>query len=358
MENMVNEGFWKARRVLVTGHTGFKGAWLSFWLQLLGADVVGYSLPAPTHPSLFEVCHVADGMTSIKGDVRDLAFLKSAMAEYRPEIVIHMAAQSLVPLSYRDPVETYSTNIMGTVSVLEAIRQMGSVQSAIIVSSDKCYENREWVWGYREDDPVGGFDPYSSSKGCLELVVAAYRRSFFDTSSMQGPSVASVRAGNVIGGGDWSDDRLIPDIMKAFCINQVPRIRNPQAVRPWQHVLEPLYGYLLLAEKLYTKGSPYSEGWNFGPPDHDAKSVDWIVSRMCKLWGSGARFDLDQEIHPHEAHYLKLDSSKARARLDWRTRLNLGDALTLVVDWYKVYMADPQSIRSFTEHQIRQYQQI
>lgn len=362
MENMVNGDFWKAKRVLVTGHTGFKGSWLSLWLQLLGAEVIGYALPAPTRPSLFELANVSQGMISLKGDIRDFALLKKKITEYTPEIIIHLAAQSLVRRSYRDPLETYSTNIMGTVHLLEAIRLSMGVKIVIIVSSDKCYENREHLQGYQEDDPMGGFDPYSSSKGCVELIAAAYRRSFFiPLSTPDSPllaSIASVRAGNVIGGGDWSDDRLIPDIIKALWENRIPLVRNPQAIRPWQHVLEPLHGYLMLAEKLYTHGNEYAGGWNFGPADEDAVPVKWIASQLCRLWGGDARFELDPVSHPHEAGYLKLNSSKARTRLGWRTRLDLEEALRFVIDWYNAYLADPASVRRFTESQIYQYQQV
>lgn len=346
---VVNLDFWKSKKVLLTGHTGFKGAWLSLWLQSLGANVVGYSIASPTKPNLFEMAQVADGMVSMIGDVRDLIQLQSALTEHRPEIVIHMAAQSLVRYSYVNPVETYATNVMGTVHVLEAIRQVGSVKAAVIVTSDKCYENHEWVWGYRENEPMGGHDPYSNSKGCAELVTSAYRRSYHNGST----AVASARAGNVIGGGDWAEDRLIPDMMRAVVAGRVVSLRNPQAIRPWQHVLEPLSGYLMLAERLYVVGQTFAEGWNFGPAEEDAKSVEWIAQEIASLW-EGMRWEKDHASHPHEAHYLKLDCSKARTRLGWVPRLSLADALLWTVLWYKAY-DNGLDMRSLSEQQIKQY---
>jgi len=354
----VNAGFWKGKRVLLTGHTGFKGSWLSLWLQSMGAQVTGFSLAPPTSPSLFEVAKVAEGMTSIVGDIRDLSHLRAVFAEHQPEIVIHMAAQALVRYSYVEPVETYSTNVMGTVNLLEAVRGAGSVKAVVNVTSDKCYENKEWAWGYRENEPMGGFDPYSNSKGCAELVASAYRNSFFnsDTYQQHGVALASARAGNVIGGGDWAEDRLIPDIMRAISGNDPVSIRNPHAIRPWQHVLEPLSGYLLLAQKLYEAGTAYAEGWNFGPNDEDAKPVQWIVERLTQSWGEGSSWILDGGDHPHEAHYLKLDCSKAKAQLDWQPRWHLNATLDKIVEWQKNYLRGAD-MRAVTLAQIDTYLQ-
>ncbi|MCK9394600.1 MAG: CDP-glucose 4,6-dehydratase [Methylobacter sp.] len=352
----VNPSFWQGKKVFLTGHTGFKGSWLSLWLHQLGAELTGYALQPPTTPSLFEVADVAQGMKSIIGDIRDGAALTKAMREAAPDIVIHMAAQPLVRRSYVDPVETYSTNVMGTVHVLEAVRQTQSVRAVVNVTSDKCYDNREWVWGYRENEPMGGYDPYSNSKGCAELVTAAYRSSFFNPEKYNEHRVALAtgRAGNVIGGGDWAEDRLIPDILSAIGEGRRVVIRNPDAARPWQHVLEPLSGYLLLAQKLYQEGAAYAEGWNFGPADEDAKPVQWIVDSLTKSWGDGASWLLDQGDHPHEAHYLKLDCSKAKARLDWRPRWRLEHALAAIVDWHRAYR-DGKDMHELTLRQIRAY---
>jgi len=352
----VNSAFWKDKRVLLTGHTGFKGGWLSLWMQSMDAQVMGYALAPPTNPSLFEVAEVGKGMTSIIGDIRDLAHLRKAFAEHKPEIVIHMAAQPLVRYSYIEPVETYSTNVMGTVNLLEAVRGTDSVRAVVNVTSDKCYENREWVWGYRENEAMGGYDPYSNSKGCAELVTAAYRNSYFhpDKYKEHGVAIATGRAGNVIGGGDWADDRLIPDIMRAITDGRPVNIRNPHAIRPWQHVLEPLSGYLVLAQKLYEEGAAFAEGWNFGPNDEDAKPVQWIVEKLTKAWGEGASWALDGGDHPHEAHYLKLDCSKAKARLDWQPRWHLDEALAAIIDWHRAYR-DGKDMREVTVRQINAY---
>ena len=353
---MVNPSFWSGKVVLLTGHTGFKGSWLSLWLQSMGAHVIGYALQPPTNPSLFDEAYVATGMTSIIGDVRDLEKLQSVFAEYKPEIVIHMAAQPLVRYSYVNPVETYSTNVMGTVHVLEAVRQCPNVKAVVNITTDKCYENREWAWGYRENEPMGGYDPYSNSKGCAELVTAAYRNSYFhpDHFKEHGVALATARAGNVIGGGDWAEDRLIPDIMHAITQGEPVNIRNPHAIRPWQHVLEPLSGYLVLAQKLYTEGASYSEAWNFGPNDEDAKPVKWIVDNLTKAWGDGACWTLDNGEHPHEAHYLKLDCSKAKARLDWHPQWHLDKALNKIVDWQKQYQQGVD-VNALTLAQIENY---
>ena len=352
----MNSAFWKDKRVLLTGHTGFKGGWLSLWMQSMDAQVMGYALAPPTNPSLFEVAEVGKGMTSIIGDIRDLAHLRKAFAEHKPEIVIHMAAQPLVRYSYIEPVETYSTNVMGTVNLLEAVRGTDSVRAVVNVTSDKCYENREWVWGYRENEAMGGYDPYSNSKGCAELVTAAYRNSYFhpDKYKEHGVAIATGRAGNVIGGGDWADDRLIPDIMRAITDGRPVNIRNPHAIRPWQHVLEPLSGYLVLAQKLYEEGAAFAEGWNFGPNDEDAKPVQWIVEKLTKAWGEGASWALDGGDHPHEAHYLKLDCSKAKARLDWQPRWHLDEALAAIIDWHRAYR-DGKDMREVTVRQINAY---
>jgi CDP-glucose 4,6-dehydratase len=350
--------FWNGKRVFVTGHTGFKGSWLCLWLERLGANVVGYALPPPTQPNHFELAGVAAGMTSLVGDVRDFERLTRAIAEHRPEIVLHLAAQSVVRASYDDPRETYETNVMGTVNVLEAIRKTPGVRSVVNVTTDKCYENREWLWGYREDEAMGGHDPYSNSKGCSELVTAAFRSSFFPAEryAAHGVALGSARAGNVIGGGDWTRDQLIPDVLRAFTKREPVSLRSPGATRPWQFVLEPLSGYMLLAERLYKDGPACAEGWNFGPVDADAKTVQWIVEQLAEAWGEGASWQLDERQHPHEAHFLKLDSSKAHARLGYAPRIGLAEALGWVVDWYKAFAADSSRVRATTEAQIRQFE--
>jgi len=355
----LNPKFWSGKRVFLTGHTGFKGSWLSLWLQHLGAELTGFSLEAPTTPSLFELVKVARCMQSITGDIRDIESLKSSLKAARPEIVIHMAAQSLVRQSYQSPIETYSTNVMGTVHLLEAVRQTDTVRAVVNVTSDKCYENREWAWGYRENEQMGGYDPYSNSKGCAELVSAAYRSSFFNPNDYDrhGVALATARAGNVIGGGDWAKDRLIPDILSAFGSGKKVKIRNPDAVRPWQHVLEPLSGYLALAESLAEKGPAFATGWNFGPNDEDAKSVGWIVKQMAARWGGETGYTIDQGEHAHEANYLKLDISKARTQLNWRPALRLNDALDMIVDWAKAQHSGAD-ISALTEQQISFYQKL
>jgi CDP-glucose 4,6-dehydratase len=333
----MNSGFWQNKRVFLTGHTGFKGGWLSLWLQQLGAEVTGYALQPPTQPSLFDVAGVARGMRSIIGDVRDAGSIKRAMSDARPEVVIHMAAQPLVRYSYANPVETYATNVMGLVHLFEAVRATPGIRSVVNVTSDKCYENKEWLWGYRENEPMGGYDPYSNSKGCAELVTAGYRSSYFNPEKYaeHGIALASARAGNVIGGGDWALDRLIPDMLRAIGCGEAVRIRNPDAIRPWQHVLEPLSGYLMLAEALYDKGSRYAEGWNFGPHDADAKPVAWVIEQFTQTWGQGATWKPDGQLQPHEAATLKLDCSKARTHLEWRPRWNIGQAIEKIVEWHK-----------------------
>lgn len=348
----INPAFWQGKRVLLTGHTGFKGGWLSLWLQTMGAIVRGISLEPPTTPALFDVVRAAEGMDHQIGDIRDCDKVCALTADFRPEIVIHMAAQPLVRLSYSQPIETYATNVMGTVHVLEAARHAGTVRAIVSVTTDKCYENKEWVWGYREDESMGGHDPYSNSKGCAELVSSAYRKSFFKT---EGIAIATARAGNVIGGGDWALDRLVPDILRALEQGQPVQIRNPRAIRPWQHVLEPLSGYLLLAERLYEHGQTDAEGWNFGPRDEDAQPVQWIVERLCASWGQGASWSLQAGEHPHEAHYLKLDISKARQRLQWTPRWSLETALSRIIDWHQAWLSGAD-MRAFCLQQINQYQ--
>jgi CDP-glucose 4,6-dehydratase len=348
----VNKDFWLGKRVFLTGHTGFKGSWLSLWLESLGAQVHGLALEPATHPNLFTVAKVASSMASSSiGDIRDLAIVKRAMQDSQPDIVIHMAAQPLVRQSYADPVETYATNVMGTVHILEVARHVHSVKAIVVVTTDKCYDNKEWDWGYREDEPLGGHDPYSNSKGCAELVTSAYRKSFLKSG---GIAVATARAGNVIGGGDWANDRLVPDILRAFEQNSPVVIRNPQAIRPWQHVLEPLSGYLSLAEHLYTRGQAYAQGWNFGPKDDDARPVQWIVEHMIKTWGKGASWQEDAGSHPHEARYLKLDISKAKARLGWQPRWTLATALEHIGIWHQAWHAH-DDMHQLCLDQIQQY---
>jgi len=327
----MNNTFWAGKSVFLTGHTGFKGAWLALWLQRLGARVYGYALAPQDVPNLFSVVNVAQGLANNTiGDIRDAAALSAAMAVAKPEIVLHLAAQALVRKSYANPAETYSTNVMGTVNLFDAVRRVGSVRAVVNVTTDKCYENREWIWPYRENEPMGGYDPYSSSKGCVELVTAAYRQSFFQS---EGVALASARAGNVIGGGDWAADRIIPDLLRAADAGFTLRVRSPNAVRPWQHVLEPLSGYLQLAEQLYLHGQQFAEAWNFGPQEVDAKSVRWIVERMQALL-PGVTWEQESAEQPHEATYLRLDSSKASARLQWQPRWHLDTALEKIAQWH------------------------
>ena len=343
--------FWGSKRVLVTGHTGFKGSWLSLWLQSMGADVCGISLFPSTKPALFNEAVVANGMRHEIANVCDFEAIDLIFQSFRPEIVIHMAAQPLVRLSYQKPVETYATNVMGTVHVLEASRRTKSVEVIVNVTTDKCYENREWVWGYREDEPMGGHDPYSSSKGCSELISAAYRKSFLNS---EGIALATARAGNVIGGGDWSDDRLIPDTLKSFVKGEAVQIRNPHAIRPWQHVLEPLSGYLMLAEKLYSKKDDAKNAWNFGPRDEDARSVQWLVEKLSTEYGHVKEWVGQPGEHPHEANHLKLDISKARLELGWEPKWSLETALRKVAEWQKAWQAG-EDVREKCMEQIAQY---
>ena len=353
----MTSSFWQSKRVLITGHTGFKGSWLSLWLQCLGADVVGYALDPPTEPNLFETAKVAEGMSSIAADVLDKSALKSAIEKHQPEVVFHLAAQSLVRESYKNPVETFSTNVMGLVHLLEAVRTTHGVRAVVCVTSDKCYQNREWVWGYREDEPVGGYDPYSSSKGCSELVAAAYRNSFFNEReySQHEVAVATARAGNVIGGGDWAKDRLLPDLIRSVSRGEDIVLRNPHAIRPWQHVLDPLSGYLMLAESLFKHGPRFSEAWNFAPAE--SHTVTQVVRQLLSLWGSQVSAKHDQSRQPHEDPYMILDSTKARVKLDWKPLLDLRTSLSWIVTWVKRLQAGAD-MRSVTESQIRSYMNI
>jgi len=353
----MNTRFWHGRHVFITGHTGFKGSWLSLWLHAMGARLSGYALQPPTLPSLYETAKVGACVNSITADIRDLRSLTRAMQGASPEVVIHMAAQPLVRYAYINPVETYATNVMGTVNLFEAVRATPSVRAVINVTSDKCYENFGWTRGYREDDPMGGYDPYSSSKGCAELVSAAYRSSYFNGKDIenQDVAVATVRAGNVVGGGDWGSERLVPSVIQAFERDEPVAIRYPNAVRPWQHVLEPLRGYLLLAERLVEDGPAFEGGWNFGPHEEDAKSVEWVVENLATRWGGSAQWRRDQKSQPHEAERLMLDISKARCRLNWFPVLRLTDALDMVVGWYRARQAG-MDICSYTLTQIETYQ--
>jgi len=346
---------WAGRRVLVTGHTGFKGSWLSLWLHMMGAEVTGFALPAPTEPSLFEVARIGAVLRHVEGDVRDPVAVRAVVEATRPEMIFHLAAQPLVRLSYAEPVETYATNVMGTVHLLDAARRVSGVKAIVCVTSDKCYENREWIWPYRENDPMGGHDPYSSSKGAAELVASAWRRSYF---AEKGPLLASVRAGNVIGGGDWAADRLLPDLVRAFEAGAAPLIRAPDAVRPWQHVLEALGGYLMIAERLLAGDRRFADAWNFGPSDEDARPVSWIVDRMRAAWGGGAADALpDTGPRPHEAGLLRLDCSRARAALGWRPALTLDQAIDWIVAWHKA-VAGGADARAITRAQISDYRAL
>jgi CDP-glucose 4,6-dehydratase len=344
--------FWGGKRVLVTGHTGFKGSWMSLWLQSLGADLQGIALAPPTRPALFEVADVAKGMRHCIADTRSFDAIRELVEDFKPEIIIHMAAQPLVRLSYDRPLETYATNVMGTLNVLEAARHCASVKAIVNVTSDKCYENRELFGCYREDEPMGGQDPYSNSKGCAELVSAAYRHSFLRRA---GIALATARAGNVIGGGDWAQDRLLPDILRALEGHKPVQIRNPYAVRPWQHVLEPLSGYLVLAERLCRTGQEEAEAWNFGPHEETPKSVQWIVENMCELWGDHAGWTAQPGVHPHEASFLRLDISKVRQRLNWQPRWPIDIALRKTAEWHRAWI-DERDMRAFCLDQIRQYE--
>ncbi len=358
MTDDVNKNLWHGKRVFLTGHTGFKGGWLALWLASKGAIVCGYGLDPCTTPNLFEVAEIASLIEDCRGDIRDGASLDRAMTEFAPEVVFHMAAQPLVRYSYQDPIGTFETNVLGTARVLDAVRRTPSVRAVLSITTDKCYENKEWLWGYRETDPLGGYDPYSSSKACAEIVAAAYRQSYFPVAKLaeHGCAIATARAGNVIGGGDWSEDRLIPDLVRGFREGKPALIRRPDAIRPWQHVLEPLHGYLLLAEKLLTADPRYATAFNFGPSEDDAQPVGWIVEKMVAFWGDGARWIRDPEPGVHEAGYLKLDASRARAELGWQPRLRLETALDWLVTWYRAHAAGA-GMQAETLAQIATYEQ-
>jgi CDP-glucose 4,6-dehydratase len=352
----MNPEFWRKKRVFLTGHTGFKGSWLSMWLQSLHAQVIGYALAPPTQPNLFDLACLSKGMESIQGDILNLESLGRAIREHQPEIVFHLAAQSLVRRSYEDPIGTYATNLLGTVHLLQAVRDIPSVRAIIIVTTDKCYENRGDQRAYRETDRLGGADPYSDSKAAAELATAAFRKCFFSNQRHE-PSVglASARAGNVIGGGDWGIDRLIPDLVRAVIENNTLLVRNPLAVRPWQHVLEPLSGYLLLAEHLWQRPEEFSESWNFGPDEQGTVSVATILDSVREIWGAEMRWRVDDISHPEEARYLRLDCTKARTKLGWKPLWNLHSALEATVQWYKAYQTR-QELREMAESQILSYQ--
>lgn len=355
MKHLFN-GIYENKKVLITGHTGFKGSWLALLLHQLGADVYGYALDPPTNPSLFEEAGIEQLMTSFIGDIRDFDYLLKVIQKVQPEVVIHMAAQPLVRESYKNPIETYSTNVMGTVNLFEAIRQTPGIKAVVNVTTDKCYENREWHWGYRENEPMGGYDPYSNSKGCSELVTASFRNSFFNPNNYakHGVALASARAGNVIGGGDWAADRLIPDFIRAISKGEKLLIRSPYAIRPWQHVLEPLSGYLTLAAKLLTDGPAFAQAYNFGPDDNDAQNVEWITKTICELWGQNASYEIDTNPQPHEANYLKLDCSKVKAELNWQPRWNISTALQSIVEWNKAWL-NKADVREICYRQMDNY---
>jgi CDP-glucose 4,6-dehydratase len=360
MENLgLSNDFWKNKTVFLTGHTGFKGSWLSLWLVSKGARVVGYALNPPTQPSLYTILNLDELVQNSYIDtITNKEKLYECMNIVKPDIVIHMAAQPLVRASYQNPVETYETNILGTAYILESIRKVDSVRVFLNVTTDKCYENKEWIWAYRENEPLGGYDPYSSSKACSELITAAYRNSFFNLINFDSHqvAVATARAGNVIGGGDWAKDRLIPDIIDSLLLNKEIQIRNPMAVRPWQYVLEPLSGYLLLCEKLYENGGKFSESWNFGPFEHEAKPVEWIVEKILDKWGTSLNYRIiGSESDPHEATYLKLDISKARQVLNWNPKWNLDKSLDKIIDWYRSYQVG-ENMREVSLSQITEYE--
>jgi CDP-glucose 4,6-dehydratase len=356
---MIDHSFWKGRRVFVTGHTGFKGSWLCLWLRALGAEVTGFAFEPPTRPSLFEQAGVAQGIKSLCGDIRDFPGVRAAIADSRPHVILHLAAQSIVRRGYEDPIETYSSNVMGTVHLLEAVRQLDRECLVVNVTSDKCYRNNEWLWGYRETDALGGRDPYSNSKACAELVTSAFCDSYFraDAAGASKIAVATARAGNVVGGGDWTRDQLLPDLMRAFIDEKPCVIRSPLALRPWQFVLEPLHGYLLLAENLAKNPARFSGPWNFGPEDPDAKPVAWIADRLVRLWGGHAAWEKDKATHPHEASYLKLDISKSKSEMAWRPLVPLISALDWIVEWYREFQSGGD-LRRLTCAQIERYESL
>jgi CDP-glucose 4,6-dehydratase len=350
---------WHGRKVFLTGHTGFKGGWLALWLASKGAHVRGYALDPCTDPNLFTAARIGSVIEDIRGDIRDAASLESAVHSFAPEVVFHMAAQPLVRYSYEDPIGTYETNVIGTARILDSIRRTPSVRGVVCITTDKCYENKEWVWGYRETDPLGGYDPYSSSKACAEIVSAAYRQSYFPVAKLADHKVAlaTARAGNVIGGGDWSQDRLIPDLVRGFLVGEPVRIRRPHAIRPWQHVMEPLHGYITLAEHLLSHDPKFATAYNFGPHDDDAREVGWIVEKMTNFWGHGASWVLDEDPSVHEAGYLKLDASRARADLGWTPHLHLETALEWLVQWYRAWQSG-EDMHAFTLAQIAAYESL
>jgi len=352
---MVNR--WNGRRVFLTGHTGFKGAWLALLLNRLGAEVRGYALDPCTQPNMFTLASIASVLDDVRGDLRDYLKLEASMKDFAPEVVFHMAAQPLVRRSYADPVGTYATNLMGTVHVLEAVRKTTSVRAVVCVTTDKVYQNQEWVWPYRETDALGGFDPYASSKACAEIVSAAYRSSFFSVEQSDGPRMAlsTARAGNVIGGGDWSEDRLIPDLVRGFCSGQPVLIRRPSAIRPWQHVLEPLRGYMILAQKLLAEPEKFAAAYNFGPAENDSWPVERIATKLVEMWGNGASWTRDVDPGAHEAHYLRLDANKARFELGWEPKLRTETALEWTIKWYRAWQ-EGQNMAEFTTTQIEEYQ--
>jgi CDP-glucose 4,6-dehydratase len=344
--------FWQNKKVFLTGHNGFKGSWMSLWLQKWGAELVGFSLPAPSKNNLFTIANVGQNMTSLAGDLRQFDQIKQAIAQHKPDIVIHMAAQSLVRYSYTNPIETYATNVMGTLHLLEAVKQVGCAQAILNITTDKCYQNNEWDWGYREIDALGGHDPYSNSKACSELLTAAYRSSYFHTDGA--PRLATARAGNVIGGGDWAEDRLIPDIIRSNLHKEKLVIRNPEAIRPWQHVLESVSGYLLLSQKLYENNQDYIGAWNFGPAETDAKTVAWIADYVTRAFDRPGAWQQDRSVQPHEASYLKLDCAKAKSKLKWQPRWDLANGLDATIAWYKAFSAH-ENMHDFTLAQIHSF---
>lgn len=350
---------WKGRRVFLTGHTGFKGSWLALWLIRLGAQIRGYAFDPCTEPNLFDLLFVRKVLDDIRGDVRDHSKVEASMTEFRPEVVFHLAAQPLVRRSYADPLGTYSTNVMGTAHVLEAVRKTPSVRAVVCVTTDKCYQNQEWIWPYRETDPLGGYDPYASSKACAEIVTAAYRTSFFPIDRLEEHhvAVATARAGNVMGGGDWSEDRLIPDLIRGFRSRCPVLIRRPDAIRPWQHVLEPLHGYITLAEQLLTQPAKFAAAFNFGPCDDDIWPVGRIASKLVQIWGDGAAWTRAPLPGVHEDHVLRLDASKARVELGWKPRLNIEAALEWTTAWYRAWN-DGENVADFSKGQIIEYEKL
>jgi len=354
----MNKSFWTGKKILITGNTGFKGSWLSLWLLSLGANIQGYALKPTDKPNLFSAFNLDKDMQTLYADIRDFESLNNCFNGFDPDIVIHMAAQPLVRYSYDNPLETYSTNVMGTANLMECLRLSGKERVLINVTTDKCYENKEWLWGYREDEPMGGYDPYSSSKACSELVTSAFRRSYFNPTNHGdcGIAIASARAGNVIGGGDWSEDRLIPDFIRAISDGTAVTIRNPNAIRPWQFVLAPLSGYMSLAERMFSDRKKFSQAWNFGPEESDAKTVGWIIKKIINIWGDDASYNISEsDLNPHEANYLKLDCSKAKSMLDWSPSIDLTKSLENICNWHKAFN-DKEDIIALSLAQIKDYE--